>query len=61
MNHPALKNYVQAVIERSILDWLNPVVDRSVKVAATTTENIVKKVCFFINVIIKTTYFKINF
>jgi len=35
---------VQAIIERSIQDWLTPVVDRSVKVAATTTENIVKKV-----------------
>jgi len=42
---------VQAVIERSIQDWLNPVVDRSVKVAATTTENIVKKVCASMNII----------
>lgn len=42
---------MQAVIERSIQDWLTPVVDRSVKVAATTTENIVKKVCVFINIL----------
>jgi hypothetical protein len=38
-------------MECSIQDWLNPVVDRSVKVAATTTENIVKKVSLFINFI----------
>lgn len=29
-------------------DWLNPVVERSVKVAAVTSENIVKKVCHYI-------------
>lgn len=31
-------------IERSIQEWINPVVERSVKIAVITTEHIVKKV-----------------
>ncbi|VVC34988.1 Hypothetical protein CINCED_3A007099 [Cinara cedri] len=43
VSQPALKTYVRAAIERSIQEWLNPVVDKSIKIAATTVEHIAKK------------------
>ncbi|XP_050435609.1 CCR4-NOT transcription complex subunit 1 isoform X4 [Adelges cooleyi] len=43
INQPTLKTYVRAAIERSIQEWINPVVERSVKIAVISTENIVKK------------------
>ncbi|VVC27811.1 Hypothetical protein CINCED_3A013043 [Cinara cedri] len=42
-SQPTLKTYVRNAIERSIQEWINPVVERSVKIAVITTENIVKK------------------
>lgn len=55
-SQPTLKTYVRNAIERSIQEWINPVVERSVKIAVITTENIVKKVswhfvCLFILII----------
>jgi len=35
---------VRNAIERSIQEWINPVVERSVKIAVITTETLVKKV-----------------
>lgn len=43
-SQPTLKTYVRNAIERSIQEWINPVVERSVKIAVMTTETIVKKV-----------------
>ncbi|XP_050542433.1 CCR4-NOT transcription complex subunit 1-like [Daktulosphaira vitifoliae] len=43
VNQPTLKTYVRAAIERSIQEWINPVVERSVKIAVITTEHTVKK------------------
>lgn len=41
--HPQLKQIVRSAIERTITDWLSPVVDRSVRIAVTTCEQIVRK------------------
>ncbi|KAL1130932.1 hypothetical protein AAG570_012173 [Ranatra chinensis] len=41
--HPQLTQYVRPAVERAIQEWMHPVVERSVKIAATTTEQIVKK------------------
>ncbi|XP_039287191.1 LOW QUALITY PROTEIN: CCR4-NOT transcription complex subunit 1 [Nilaparvata lugens] len=41
--HPALKQLVRQAVERSVSEWIHPVVDRSVKIALTTAEHIVKK------------------
>jgi hypothetical protein len=46
---------VRNAIERSIQEWINPVVERSVKIAVITTENIVKKVHLII-FILQTNY-----
>lgn len=42
--HPHLKQIVRPSIERAITEWIVPVVDRSVKIAITTSDQIVKKV-----------------
>ena len=42
--YPQLKQYVRPAIEKAIQDVLPLVVDRSIKVALTTTEHLVKKV-----------------
>lgn len=44
--HPQLKQIVRPSIERAITEWIVPVVDRSVKIAITTSDQIVKKVGF---------------
>lgn len=42
-NHQTLKQYVRPAIERAIHELLPPVVDRSIKIALTTCEQITKK------------------
>lgn len=42
-NHPQLKQIVRAAIERTINDWLSPVVDRSVRISVSTCEQIMRK------------------
>ena len=42
--HPQLKQFVRPSIERSVQELLPPVVERSIKIALTTSEQIVKKV-----------------
>ena len=41
---PQLKSCVLPSVEKAVQDLLLPVVDRSIKIALTTTEHIVKKV-----------------
>uniref|UniRef100_A0A1B6IPJ6 CCR4-NOT transcription complex subunit 1 n=1 Tax=Homalodisca liturata TaxID=320908 RepID=A0A1B6IPJ6_9HEMI len=41
--HPHLRQIVRPAIERAITEWILPVVERSVKIAITTSEQIVKK------------------
>uniref|UniRef100_A0A2A4JSL1 CCR4-NOT transcription complex subunit 1 n=1 Tax=Heliothis virescens TaxID=7102 RepID=A0A2A4JSL1_HELVI len=42
-NYPNLKQFVKPAIERSIQEWIHPVVDRSIKYALTTCEQIIRK------------------
>lgn len=41
--HPQLKQIVRASLEKTIQDWVGPVVDRSVKISIKTTESIIRK------------------
>ncbi|XP_049786692.1 CCR4-NOT transcription complex subunit 1 isoform X4 [Schistocerca cancellata] len=41
--HPQLKQFVRPAVERAIQEWIHPVVDRSIKIALTTCEQIIKK------------------
>ncbi|XP_014478138.1 PREDICTED: CCR4-NOT transcription complex subunit 1 isoform X5 [Dinoponera quadriceps] len=41
--HPHMKQFVRPAIERAIQEWIHPVVDRSMKIAITTSEQIVRK------------------
>ncbi|XP_037941750.1 CCR4-NOT transcription complex subunit 1 isoform X3 [Teleopsis dalmanni] len=41
--NPAFKHILLNAIERTITEWMQPVVDRSVRIAASTTEHIVRK------------------
>lgn len=41
--HPQLKQLVRTAIERSITDWLAPVTERSIRIATTTSEQIMRK------------------
>lgn len=43
LTHPQLKAVVRSAIERTINEWISPVVDRSVKIALKTSEQIVRK------------------
>lgn len=40
---PNLKKFVRQAIEHAVLEWMAPVVDRSIKISLTTCEQIVKK------------------
>ncbi|GAB0100187.1 CCR4-NOT transcription complex subunit 1 [Sergentomyia squamirostris] len=40
---PHLKALVRTAIERTLTDWMNPVVERSVKIATATCEQIIRK------------------
>ena len=42
--NPQLKQFVRAAVERAVQELLVPVVDRSIKIALTTCEQIIKKV-----------------
>lgn len=42
--NPQLKNFVRPAVERAVQEWIHPVVERSVKIAITTSEQVVKKV-----------------
>lgn len=41
--HPQLKTIVRGALEKTIQDWVGPVVDRSVKISIKTTESIIRK------------------
>ncbi|XP_076286498.1 CCR4-NOT transcription complex subunit 1 isoform X4 [Lasioglossum baleicum] len=41
--HPHLKQFVRPAVDRAIQEWIVPVVDRSIKIALTTSEQIVRK------------------
>ncbi|KAL3243942.1 hypothetical protein MRX96_019525 [Rhipicephalus microplus] len=41
--HPHLKQYVRTAIDRAIQEWIMPVVERSLKIALTTCDQIVRK------------------
>lgn len=41
--HPQLQAVVRSALERTITDWIQPVVDRSVRIALKTSEQIVRK------------------
>lgn len=41
--HPQLKTFVRGALEKTIQDWVGPVVDRSVKISVKTTEAIIRK------------------
>ncbi|XP_064466564.1 CCR4-NOT transcription complex subunit 1-like isoform X2 [Ornithodoros turicata] len=41
--HPQLKQFVRTAIERAVQEWMIPVVERSLKIALTTCEQIVRK------------------
>lgn len=41
--HPHLKQLVRPAVERAVQEWIAPVVDRSIKIALTTCEQIVRK------------------
>ncbi|XP_053697550.1 CCR4-NOT transcription complex subunit 1 [Sabethes cyaneus] len=41
--HPHLKQVVKTALERTITDWITPVVERSVKIASKTCEQMIKK------------------
>ncbi|KAG8039882.1 hypothetical protein G9C98_000611 [Cotesia typhae] len=40
---PHLKQFIRPSIERAIQEWIHPVVDRSIKIALTTSEQIARK------------------
>ncbi|KRG04047.1 uncharacterized protein Dmoj_GI19666, isoform F [Drosophila mojavensis] len=42
-SNPGFKHIVVNAIERTITDWLQPVVDRSIRIACATTEQIIRK------------------
>lgn len=42
-SHPHLKQFVRPAVEGAIQEWLNPVVERSIKIALITSKQIVKK------------------
>ncbi|XP_069701673.1 CCR4-NOT transcription complex subunit 1 isoform X6 [Periplaneta americana] len=41
--NPHLKQFIRPAVERAVQEWIHPVVDRSIKIALTTCEQIVKK------------------
>jgi CCR4-NOT transcription complex subunit 1 len=41
--HPQLKTIVRGALEKTVQDWVGPVVDRSVKISIKTTESIIRK------------------
>jgi len=41
--NPGIKHMVVNAVERTITDWLQPIVDRSIRIACATTEQIIRK------------------
>ena len=41
--NPVLKQFVRPAIERAVSEWLQPVIERSLKISLTTVEQIIKK------------------
>lgn len=41
--HPHLKQLVVSAVERAVQDWIHPVVERSIKIAVSTCEYVVKQ------------------
>ncbi|KRJ98513.1 CCR4-NOT transcription complex subunit 1 isoform X2 [Drosophila yakuba] len=41
--NPGIKHIVVNAVERTITDWLQPIVDRSIRIACATTEQIIRK------------------
>ena len=48
---PQLKSRVRPSVEKAVQDLLLPVVDRSIKIALTTAEHIIKKVIYKIQIL----------
>jgi len=44
--NPQLKQYVRAALEKAVHELMPPVVERAIKIALTTCEQIIKKVQF---------------
>ena len=42
--HPELLQLIKLAIEKSVNEWISPVIERAIKIAVTTCEQIVKKV-----------------
>lgn len=42
--HPQLKQFIRPAVERAVQEWIHPVVERSIKIALNTCEQIIKKV-----------------
>jgi hypothetical protein len=42
--HPQLIQLIKLSIEKSVNEWISPVIERAIKIAVTTCEQIVKKV-----------------
>lgn len=41
--HPHLKQLVRSAVERAVQEWIHPVVERSIKIAVSTCEHVVKQ------------------
>ena len=58
--YPHLQQYIKPAIEKAVQDLLAPVVERSAKIALTTTEHIIKKVISSIFSIIVVNFFLLS-
>ena len=54
--YPQLKQYIRPAVEKAVQDLLVPVAERSIKIALTTTEHIIRKVYIIIMYIYKVYY-----
>jgi hypothetical protein len=59
--NPQLKQFVRPAIERAVHELLPPVVERSIKIALTTCEQIIRKVCIIDHGLIWQTYSDLRF
>ena len=50
--YPQLKQYIRPAVEKAVQDLLVPVAERSIKIALTTTEHIIRKVlCISVQIV----------
>jgi CCR4-NOT transcription complex subunit 1 len=49
--YPQLKQYIRLAVEKAVQDLLVPVAERSIKIALTTTEHIIRKVYYYIHTV----------